>query len=380
MERKKACLVISCVSLACLLSIASIQGNGGQKVKSLLVTTPRISTNHAPISINNNAQLAAFPGITGSGTAGDPYIIQDLVIDGGGSGSDILIQNTNVFLVIRNCSVINAGTGPPDAGILLDSCMNVKVSGNTATNNGLYGIAIGFSHDNMISGNTVTNNVQGGIYLTQISNNTISGNTALHNGMNGIIVDTCTNNTISGNIVDSNGNGNPSNTYSYGNGIFLTASDNNTISGNTGSNNKDNGLSMYYSDHDFVTNNVITHNNVDGISCFNLCQNNTISLNNASFNRHYGVWDDMGDANVMPNTYGNNVTSNYLVGNSFGPYFDVFGLDYFSNNTIEAKTSSTTPGFPVEFAVLGLVIGILAVVVIGMAVIILRKRRRAAKP
>jgi len=59
-----------------------------------------LSANHATININGSAALAAFPDKTGAGIEGNPYIIEDLVIDAGGSGSAICISNTDAHLTI----------------------------------------------------------------------------------------------------------------------------------------------------------------------------------------------------------------------------------------------------------------------------------------
>jgi len=54
-----------------------------------------------------NAKTAGI--CTGNGTYSEPYIIEDLVIDGGGSGSCISIENSDVYFKIDNCSVYNSG-------------------------------------------------------------------------------------------------------------------------------------------------------------------------------------------------------------------------------------------------------------------------------
>ncbi|MFX0142160.1 MAG: hypothetical protein ACFFDN_51455 [Candidatus Hodarchaeota archaeon] len=46
------------------------------------------------IHIDNNWTAAKSAGIcTGNGTYSEPYVIDDFIIDGGGSGSCILIEN-----------------------------------------------------------------------------------------------------------------------------------------------------------------------------------------------------------------------------------------------------------------------------------------------
>jgi len=206
----------------------------------------KISAVSGKIHIDNNWTAAEAAGIcTGNGTYSNPYIIEDLVIDGGGSGSCIMIENSDVYFRIENCSVYNSGGYPnAGAGIQLNNVTKGKLVINNCTSNS-YGISLYDCDNNTISGNTVDNNNLNGIYLDFSDNNIISGNSA-DNTHNGIYLDSqCDNNNISGNSADNNHygiflfdncdnnivSGNTANYNSYG--IFLKDSDYNTVSGNT---------------------------------------------------------------------------------------------------------------------------------------------------
>ncbi|MBN1861367.1 MAG: right-handed parallel beta-helix repeat-containing protein [Candidatus Thermoplasmatota archaeon] len=65
------------------------------------------SGNHAPIQIIGNDQFTIENGVTGgSGTEEDPYIIENWIIENDGSASQgILINNTDVYFIIRNCII-----------------------------------------------------------------------------------------------------------------------------------------------------------------------------------------------------------------------------------------------------------------------------------
>ena len=65
------------------------------------------------IHINNNWSNARDTGIcSGSGIYSDPYVIEDLIIDCGGSGSGIFIENSKIsYFIIRNCTIYNSGDG-----------------------------------------------------------------------------------------------------------------------------------------------------------------------------------------------------------------------------------------------------------------------------
>ena len=63
------------------------------------------------IMINGNLGWIDFRNAgncTGSGTDIDPYVIEDLIIDGQGSEPCILIGNSDVYFRIENCSLFNA--------------------------------------------------------------------------------------------------------------------------------------------------------------------------------------------------------------------------------------------------------------------------------
>ena len=176
---------------------------------------------------------------TGSGTYSDPFIIDGLEIDAGGSGSCILIENSNVYFIIRNCIVYNAGTGLAyDAGIKLEN-----------TNSGI------------LSTNNCSYNLGSGIFLeNDCDNNTISGNTAEGNNMVGIYLYTnCDNNTISENTLNNNGNGMT---------LYLDCSYN-TIFGNTASDNIQYGIVNALCNDNTISENILQNNNWDGIYLWN---------------------------------------------------------------------------------------------------------------
>ena len=189
---------------------------------------------------------------SGSGNWTDPYIIENVTIDGQGSGNCIEIRNSDAYFIIQNCSLYNSGSYSDNAGIKLYYVDNGKIINNNCSDNSYYGIYLGGSSNNTLSGNTANNNLWG-IYLDHSDNNTLSGNTGNNNAY-GISLIYSDNNTLSGNTANNNSHG-----------IYLYSSRNNTLSGNTADNN-------YY-----------------GIRIEN-SNNNTISENNASNNDNAGIY------------------------------------------------------------------------------------------
>nr|MDO8116762.1 right-handed parallel beta-helix repeat-containing protein [Candidatus Sigynarchaeota archaeon] len=189
------------------------------------VTAAIPSANHPKIFIGNDAALIAFPNKTGGGTRINPYVIKDLVIDGGGSGSCIHIVSTTLPLEIRNCTVTNSGSSAGDAGITVGSCYNmtvinctavtntgdgiscmgheIRLINNSIQDNGVFGIRLSLSTSTIISGNHVFENVDDGVYLGNVPNVTITDN-AIHDNDQAGIAGSGTNITIANNIVYNN--------------------------------------------------------------------------------------------------------------------------------------------------------------------------------
>ena len=234
------------------------------------ISDPVASVSHSPISIDGNAALDAF--CSGKGTDGlswdTAHVIEDLEIDAEGVGSVIDIRNTDRFLIIRRCNIINSGDVFDyvgiiyrDSGIFLGSVKNVKITECDVNNNylgiGLSG-AYNISAYNIISDNVISNNRYKGIAIFYASHNTISDNEVTYNSIAGISLKGDSNyNTISGNNASYNDN--------YG--IKLESSESNTISGNYASYNNLYGIALDdKSDNNEVYQNIVCHNELGGIN------------------------------------------------------------------------------------------------------------------
>ncbi|MFX1281125.1 MAG: right-handed parallel beta-helix repeat-containing protein [Promethearchaeota archaeon] len=67
---------------------------------------------------------------TGSGTEGDPYVIENLYINAYGEGGGLYIRNTDKHFIVRNCWVNNSGPAETDAGVLMRYTENGNISNN----------------------------------------------------------------------------------------------------------------------------------------------------------------------------------------------------------------------------------------------------------
>jgi len=166
--------------------------------------------------------------ITGSGTSGDPYVIDNIIINSQNSGSCIEIGNSNAYLTIQNSEFTNSGSGSSDAGIKLDNANNIELYNDDSTFNNGYGIFLYYCQYIDISYCTVNNNSKDGIYLFESDNNDISNNVDTINSNNGhgIYLSLSDYNTISSNNIHYN---------DYG--VYLLDSNYNSITSNEWSNN-----------------------------------------------------------------------------------------------------------------------------------------------
>jgi len=286
--RKRICILVQCLILGAFLSSLLFSMYQGE-YKNINVSIPKASTTHSPISIDGNAALDAF--CVGKGTDGlswdTAHVIEDLEIDAEGVGSGIDIRNTNRFLIIRRCTIINSGNSTitipswmiyADSGIFLYSVNNVKII-KCNVNNNYVGISLVESNYNNISDNVASSNRHKGIILVSACNNTISGNEASYNSMVGI------------------------------------------------------GL-KYYSSFNTISGNTFSHNDYNGFKLENKSENNTISDNHASYNGQYGIYLDSDSDN-------NEIYQNSLCYNEIGDIQDLG-----ENNNIHDNDDCSQPVIP----------------------------------
>jgi parallel beta-helix repeat protein len=94
------------------------------------------SANSDRIHINNNWTDTKTAGIcAGDGTESNPYTLKNLIIDGGGIGNVIHIENSIENFKIENCTLFNSGGDFHDSGIYLDNVSNGQLINNTTYDN-----------------------------------------------------------------------------------------------------------------------------------------------------------------------------------------------------------------------------------------------------
>ena len=174
------------------------------------------------------AEVASLPWCVGSGTIGDPFIIEFLDIDGQNSGSCIEVRSSDIHFEIRSCSFYNSGSNQYDAGLRLDSVSYGHLDSLNSSSNPRNGIILDACQDIFITMCTINDNEESGIVLINCFNINIINNsdTINNNALHGIYLENSHSNEISGNTIHSNLNG-----------IYLNSSNNNNVINNNFLNN-----------------------------------------------------------------------------------------------------------------------------------------------
>lgn len=193
---------------------------------------------HAPIRINNNSDFASN-ATSGNGSIGNPWVIENLSIDGSVFGYCLYIGNTTDNFLIQNCELHNVSTaypGPYAPGAVL-----------------------------------VLNNVSHGIFI----------NNSASRGIKGFFIDNCTNNTFINNTVNQYF-GVFTGTY----GIYLNNSHFNVIEGNNATSANCHGIFLMNSKFNHIIKNNISERGggigICQLSSDNIVENNTITLNDGN--------------------------------------------------------------------------------------------------
>jgi hypothetical protein len=90
-------------------SISSVNQNIQSELQSSNYKRSKITVTSSPISIDGNSDFADKASLNswiGNGSAGNPYILENLAILTSVAGTHAFsIQNTNVYFILRNCTL-----------------------------------------------------------------------------------------------------------------------------------------------------------------------------------------------------------------------------------------------------------------------------------
>ena len=291
---------------------------------------PKILSNndqsHDPIFISGN-DWTSCDVVTGTGTRADPYIIADLIINAG-EMDGIYIENSDVYGIIKNCTVYSN-----NHGIILNSTSNCKMIDNYIYQNSKGGFKLIDSPWCTLINNYAEMSNWSGICLNRSSNCLITQNTLKNNSMYGIRLELSNHSVLTDNNVNNS-------LYGY----CLYQLTNCTLTKNTANfagDTKLYGNGLYFG---------------DGFSLFNV-QNCTLSHNTAKNSSRYGIFLD--DA-----SYHNLITANWLIDNVKGPIQNE-GLDNLIKNN-HISPNATISGYTGEYFLL----------ILSSTYIILRKHKK----
>ena len=290
--------------------------------------TPR--NPNTPIRINSNADFSTYAN-GGDGTAGNPWILQNYVIDGSGYGYCIYIGNTTDYFILRD-SVLYLANGRGDAyywdsGLILYNVTAGFISNISSFYNDLSGILLTDSGNVFVVDSYFSDNFGMGMYLDWSSGNSMSNNTILNNWYSGIYLYSSDSNDITENNASDN----------WEDGICLQSSNSNTLSNNSALGNWNTGIYLNFSDSNSVRDNDASHNYEDGIQLYD-SYSNTVSDNRISDNWN-GIYLELSDWNNI--TY-NSVLYNWNIG--------IYLYASYSNTVSDNTISENWGGIYLEFS------------------------------
>jgi parallel beta-helix repeat protein len=160
-------------ALACAVMLSAVTASNAASSETTAELTP-----FPHIRILSDDDFTAENGVSsGSGTSGDPYIIENLEIDGNGSTTCVWLVGTTKFVVIRDMVVRNGSFG-----VKLQEVENVRVDGCTITDQTV-GIRVAYSDKSAVVGNTISG-CDYGIFIVYSEGVRFDDNTLFDNEVN----------------------------------------------------------------------------------------------------------------------------------------------------------------------------------------------------
>jgi len=307
-------------------------------------------------------EAVTYSWCSGAGFQNNPYIINDLTIDGSDSSDCLIIKDSSAYFVVQNSYFYNSGpggygvrlsdviNGKLDSIISFDCYFGISVRGdnNQIINSWAHDNRIGISvcgSFNLISNNNAYDNTERGVELLYYGNNIIDSNFVWFNEY-GIWLTGEVNDIISNNIVHDNTWGGihfysssecsaiDNKAYRNIRGIVLSSSVDNKIKRNEIYDNSDTGILNAAGDHNIITDNEVKNNANYGIYIDD-SNNNNISKNIISRNQKYGIYLFESDSNLI---FENQLLNNTQTGIFVSDEGYTSGLNTFYNNTFLFNT------------------------------------------
>jgi len=288
---------------------------------------------HVKFLVRNNSDLAALAD-SGYGNESHPYIIENKTYVGTGFNTVYEIEDTDVYFMIRNCTLDNFQNG-----IELDNVTHARIQNNTITNCFRAFYAYNSPNNTIINNSFLQNEYGASIDGDMVSiewnyfreneaglacsldNSNITRNNFTFNTKYGMFMSYGMSNNISHNVFTDNGLN-----YYEGSGFRLIFSYYNLIHMNYFSHNQI-GIDIDSSERNIISNNEITLHTDSGVlfqykACYNTLSNNLIQENliGVIFADRWG--------------HSNNIVGNQFLFNLINVYYSDISFNYFGFNTL----------------------------------------------
>ena len=284
---KKTSILIGLIVLNSVLAFGCFHLNS-TLITNQVEVTPRSSNSWVlfPFIIDDTgagdytwAEAALKDWCSGLGTLQDPYVIENIMINGLNSSSCLTIRNSDKYFTIQYCTFYNAGLSP-NAGLELEHVQNGFIYRNNVSCNNRWGIHLHNCYNNNIFQNLAVKNTGNNIFLSYCSKNVVEQNNASDGDYTGIKLENSFDNTVYNNTVVQNQQA----------GINVSwKSSNNTVAKNVVKNNDNYGVWLdNNSTKNIIRNNLIENNNY-GIGLWQGCNETVIKGNIIKDNTQYGL-------------------------------------------------------------------------------------------
>jgi len=351
MKRRNFVIIILSLLITCHLSFFRIESSHVQMPNLIIKKAGFWEVSEIYIDDDDPLENWAITAATeswcaGAGTWNDPYVIENVTINGQNSGSCVRIQDSNIYFIIRNCTVYNSGNNLPtrDAGIRIERSSNGRIFNNTCYSNTGFGISFDDVNNFTAKQNTIINNDRSGFFLEaqhySCNDNRIINNNITLNDEYGIYFDGSFNPSITDveyNLISYNNI-----SFSGIDGIYICGTDYNTISYNKIYNNTGNGICTRSVTGDTIYNQIIgntIYNNTEyGIENYGYFTQ--ISGENLISENLYAIRNVGDDTNIYNNTFFNNMLYGVVIESNSDN--NVIFANNFSLNPINAYDYSTT--------------------------------------